>query len=141
VVTMNFGRRPNPADVPTSTAQVEAALRDLRSQHGLKPYQPDPVYRGAAQAGADELARGAEPKDVQRAIQSGIAREVQRLRASRPAGCSFSLELLELSQLSTIPELLTPDLARVGVATRVHQDGKGKRLATVIVMDGAACKR
>jgi len=141
LVTMNFGRRPNPADVPTTTAQVEAAVADLRSKQGLRPFTPDPVYRGAAQAGADKLADGAEPKDVGQAIESGVAREVARLRSSRPNGCTRYLELLELEQLKTVPELFSPDLVRLGLATHVHQDKKGKRLATVFVLDGPLCKR
>jgi uncharacterized protein YkwD len=141
IVTMNFGRRPNPADVPTTTAQVEAWIRDTRSQRGLKPYQPDPVYRAGAQAGADALASGGDAKEVAEALQSGLAREVNRLRTSRPDGCTSHLELLELAQLSTITALVSPDLGRLGLGTRVHQDQKGKRLSMVIVLDGPACPR
>jgi hypothetical protein len=139
VVTMNFARRPDPASVPTSSAQVEAWVRDLRSQRGLKPYEPDPVYRGGAQSGADTLASGAEPKEVGEAVEAGLVREVNRLRSSRPSACILHLELLELAQLATIPALLSPDLGRLGVGTRVHEDGKGKRLSTVLVLDGATC--
>jgi len=141
LVTMNFGRRTNPEDLPTTTAQVEAAVRELRSKQGLSPFTQDPVYRAAAQAGADKLAGGGEPKEVDQAIQSGVVREVNRLRSSRPNGCSRYLELLELEQLKSIPELLSPDLGRLGLATHLHQDDHGKRLSTVLVLDGPACKR
>lgn len=140
VVTMNFARRLDPATIPKSAAEVEKALGDLRSQRGLKPYQPDPVYRGAAQSGADVLARGAEDDEVNEAIQSGLAREAERLRESRPAGCSVPVELLELSQLTTIPHLLSPALGRLGVGARLAEDKRGKRLSTVFMLDGPACR-
>jgi uncharacterized protein YkwD len=140
VVTFNFARRPSPADLPKSTADVETAVRDLRQQRGLKPYEPDPVYRGAAQSGADALARGADPKDVAQAVQAGVQREVNRLRTSRPGACTVQLEMLELSQLSTVPHLLSPDLGRLGVGTRLVEDKRGKRLSTIFLLDGPACR-
>jgi uncharacterized protein YkwD len=140
VVTMNFARRPDPASVPKSTAEVETALRDLRGQKGLKPYEQDPVYRVGAQSGADAFARGAEPKEVDEAVQAGLVREVNRLRTSRPGGCTLQIELLELSQLGTIPQLISPDLGRLGVGTRLTEDKKGKRLSTVFMLDGPACR-
>ncbi len=139
VVTMNFARRPDAASIPKNTAEVETALRNLRSQRGLKPYEPDPVYRGAAQSGADALAGGGDDKDVQEAVQSGLVREVNRLRTSRPANCTLPVELLELGQLTTIPHLLSPDLGRLGVGSRPADDKRGKRLATVFILDGPAC--
>jgi uncharacterized protein YkwD len=139
VVTMNFARRPHPSSVPNGTAEVETALRDLRSKKGLKPYEPDPVYRGGAQSGADALAGGAEDKKIQQAVQSRLQREVNRLRTSRPENCILPIELLELNQLSTIPHLLSPELGRLGVGSRLAEDKRGKRLATVIILDGPAC--
>lgn len=141
IVTMNFARRPDPASVPTSSAEVEAAVRDLRSKKGLKVYEADPVYRGAAQSGADAFARGGEHKEIEAAVQSGLAREVNRLRTSRPSGCIIQIELLELDQLSTIPQLLTPELGRLGVGARIAEDKRGRRLAIVFMTDGAACRR
>lgn len=140
VVTMNFGRRPNPADVPSTAAQVEAWVRDTRKQGGLKPYEPDPVYRPAAQAGADALARGVDIAGVTQAVQAAFAREATRLNSSRPDGCSLQVELLELSQLSTVPSLVSPDLGRLGIGARVHEDKEGKRLSVVFVLDGPACR-
>lgn len=139
VVTMNFARRPPPASVPKSIAEVETAIRDLRTQKGLKPYVPDPVYRGGAQSGADALAGGAEQKGIQQAVQAGLQREADRLGASRPENCILPVELLELGQLGTIPHLLSPALGRLGVASRFADDKRGKRLATVIILDGPAC--
>jgi uncharacterized protein YkwD len=140
VVTVNFARRPNPADLPKSTAEVETAVRNLRTQRGLKPHEPDPVYRGAAQSGADALASGAARKDIARAVQAGVEREVNRLRTSRPEACIVELELLELSQLTTVPHLLSPNLGRLGVGTRLAEDKKGKRLSTIFMLDGPACQ-
>jgi uncharacterized protein YkwD len=141
VVTLNFARRPNPASIPKGVADVETAVRNLRSQRGLKPFEPDPVYRGAAQSGADALAGGADEKEVQEAVQSGLDREVNRLQASRPAACSLPIELLELNQLNEIPHLVSPDLGRLGIGARLAQDKRGKRLSTVFMLDGPACRR
>jgi hypothetical protein len=141
VVTFNFARRPDPASVPKSSAEVEAAVQDLRSKKGLKMYEADPVYRGAAQSGADAFARGEEHKEIEATVQSGLAREVNRLRTSRPDGCIVQIELLELDQLGTIPQLLMPELGRLGVGARIAEDNRGRRLATVFMTDGAACSR
>jgi uncharacterized protein YkwD len=139
VVTMNFARRPPPASVPKSIADVETAIRNLRTQKGLKPYEPDPVYRGGAQAGADALARGAEEKEIKEAVGAGLQREADRLQVDRPANCIIPIELLEIDQTNQIPHLLSPTLGRLGVASRFADDKRGKRLATVIILDGTAC--
>ncbi|HEX6273327.1 MAG TPA: CAP domain-containing protein [Polyangiaceae bacterium] len=141
VVTVNFARRPDPEKLPATTADVENAVRDLRAERGLKPYAPDPVYRGAAQSGADALARGADEKEYEQAVQAGVEREVNRLRTSRPAACTVKLDLLELPQLTTVSQLLSPELGRLGIGTRLTEDKKGKRLSTVFLLDGPACKR
>ncbi len=119
---------------------METWVRDARSRQGLEPYQSDPVYRSGAQAGAEALARGEEEKEVVRAVESAVAREVNRLRTSRPSSCITHFELLELAQLGTIPALLSPDLRQFGLGTRLHEDKKGKRLSTVIMLDGPACQ-
>lgn len=139
IVTLNFGRRPNAADVPTSTAQVESALTALRQAKGLGAVAVDPVYRAGAQAAANEVAAGGSKSDVDEAAAAAEQREVTRLRSSRPAGCSQVLPLLELSQLERIPLLLSPELKRLGIGTKTRTTAKGTSLATVFISDGPAC--
>lgn len=139
VVTLNFGRRPNPADVPTTTAQVESALLALRQAKGLGAVAVDPVYRAGAQAAANEFAAGKSKSDIDAATAAAAQREVIRLHSGRPAGCSQVLALLELSQLERIPVLLSPELKRLGVGTRTRKNAKGTSLATAFITDGPAC--
>jgi uncharacterized protein YkwD len=139
MVTMNFGRRPKPADVPTTAAQVEAAIAALRSERSLPVVAVDPVYRAGAQAGADAVANGDSAADIERSIAAAIQREVDRLRSSRPATCSSSLELLELSQLASVAPLSHKNLRRIGVGAHVRRDAKGARLTTLILFEGVPC--
>ncbi len=141
LLTMNFGRRPSAAEVPSTPAQVESAIVALRASKGLRPVTMDPVYRAAAQAGADSLANGEDPARVQELVGSTLQREAARLRASRPASCSFSTNLLELSQPEQSSALLLPTLKRVGVGARLVNDDKGGRLVTLLVFDGVPCVR
>lgn len=140
VATFNFARRPRPSDVPQSPAAVDAALRELRSQRGLKPYAADPIYRSVAQAGAEKLATGADREEADQAMRAVFQREVNRLNSSRPANCTSVFELLELPQLGEISTLLEADLGRVGIGAKLLEDKRGKRLATVLIFDGPACK-
>jgi len=140
VVTQMFGRRPDPATLPTSAAQVEAAVSALRARKGLSSLTVDPIYRAGAQAGAEAYAKGGDEKDAAKAIGAAIDREVNRLQSGRPASCSQGLELLELSTLSEVSGLSEPGLRRYGVGVRLHRDSKGARLSTFFVFEGAQCK-
>ena len=139
-VTLVFGRRPPAASVPTSAAQVEAAIVALRAGKNVPAVKLDGIYRVSAQAGADVYANGGDAEDIGKAIESALSREVNRLRASRPAACTLSIELLELSQLEQINALSLPSLSSMGVGARIHRDGKGTRLSTVFVLHGVPCK-
>jgi uncharacterized protein YkwD len=140
VVTMVLGRRPAQAAIPTSAAQIEAAIATLRSQKNLPAARVDAVYRAGAQAGASALASGADEATVGAAVQSALGKEVNRLRTSRPPGCLLSLELLELSQLNEIPALSQPGLRLFGVGASLRRDAKGSRLATVLMFEGVPCR-
>lgn len=140
VVTQMFGRRPPSALLPTSVAQVEAAVSALRASKNLPPASVDPVYRAAAQAGADAYAKGGDEGDISKALQSALAREVERLHSGRPAGCTQYLELLELKTLDQISALVQPGLRRYGVGARSHSDNKGARLSTLFIFEGVPCK-
>ncbi len=140
VATFNFARRPPPSDVPATPAAIDAALRELRTQRGLKPYASDPIYRSVAQAGAEKLASGADSDEAQEAMSAVMQREVNRLNSTRPAHCTSVFELLELPQLRELSTLFAADLGRVGIGAKLREDQKGKRLSTVLVFDGPACK-
>jgi uncharacterized protein YkwD len=138
-VTMNFGRRPGPAELPTGVAQVEQAVRDQRQAKGLPAFTIDPVYSAGAQGAADALANGGSPKEQQQAMAAAMQRELDRLHGSRPASCANLVQLLEPNQLAAIPALFSPELKRLGIGARQRTTPKGKSLSTAFVMDGPAC--
>jgi uncharacterized protein YkwD len=140
VVTMNFARRVAPALVPTSAAQVEAAIVTLRAKKGLPAAKVDRITRVAAQAGANASANGADDKDVAKAVQEALQKEVDRLHVGSEGGCISVIELLELSQLDRIDDLNQPNLRSYGVGARLRKDAKGTRLSTVLMLLGPACK-
>lgn len=140
VVTMVFGRRPSPAAMPTSVAQVESAVAAFRAGKNLPAASIDPIYRAAAQAGADAYAHGDDQSGIAKAVQSAFNREVDRLHSGRPGGCQTSLELLELSTLSDVPALSEPGLRRYGVGAHIRRDSKGARLSTLFIFEGVSCK-
>ncbi len=139
-ITMNFGRRPSPAVVPTNAAQLEAALSTLRAAKNLAPAAPDPIYRVAAQAGADAMAKGEDLDGVSDAINEATRREVDRLQSSRSGGCTMTLEILEIEQLKELAPLFHPSLRRIGVGARLREDAKGRRLSSVFLLEGAPCQ-
>jgi hypothetical protein len=126
--------------VPTSAAQVEAAILAVRVANSLPAPAVDSVYRVAAQAGADALAHGDPQDEIGRAVEDALQREVDRLRTSRPGACISSSDLLELSQLNDMAALTQPGLRRIGVGARTRTDSKGTRLSTVIMLEGVPCK-
>ena len=140
VITEVFSRRPNPAALPTSAAQVESAVAALRAGKSLPVASVDPIYRAAAQAGADAYAKGEGEPDIFKAVQSALDREVNRLRSARPGGCQQALELMELSTLSEVQALSGRGLRRYGVGARIRRDSKGARLSTLFIFEGVSCK-
>jgi uncharacterized protein YkwD len=140
VVTMVLGRRPSAAALPKSVAEIEAAIHALRAAKKVSAATVDHVYRVAAQVGADALADGDDPGEVNEAVGEAIQREVTRLGSGRGASCSISLELLELAQLESIPVLSAPTLRRFGVGAHPRRDDKGARLTTVVLVEGAPCQ-
>jgi len=140
VVTMVLARRPNPAALPTNAAQIESAVSALRAGKNLPAASVDPIYRVAAQAGADAYAKGEDEKGISKAVHAALEREVNRLRSSRAGACQQTLELLELSVLSEVPVLSDPGLRRYGVGAHLRRDGKGARLSTLFLFEGMPCK-
>jgi hypothetical protein len=140
IVTIVFARRPSPAALPTSAAQVEAAIAALRAAKNLPQSSIDPVYRASAQAGAEAYAKGGDDGDIAKASQAALDREVNRLHTSRSGGCQQKLELLELSTLNDVLVLSQPGLRRLGVGAQVRRDSKGSRLSTLLIFEGATCK-
>jgi uncharacterized protein YkwD len=139
-ITLNFGRRPSATALPTSTEQVRAAIVARRKSQGLPAPSVDSVYSVGAEAAAEAWARGADEASSLKAMNSAQRREVARGKGGRPATCIYFLELLELDQLRHVPALAQAGVKRFGVGTRLKKDEKGKRLATVIVLEGATCQ-
>jgi uncharacterized protein YkwD len=142
IVTQMFGRRPPAGSLPTTAAQVEAAVAALRAAKQLPPVSIDRILRAGAQAGADARAAGAEDKDLDKAVAAGMQRETN-LRGNPRAGgeaCFRGAELLELTQLELFPVLAHPKLARLGIGARLRRDARGARLITVFMFDGAPCE-
>ncbi len=140
--TLIFGRRVAAASMPQTAAQVEAAFLTLRAKKGLPKPLSDPLYRVAADAGAAAYAEAANPTPevAVAAENAALAREVQRARSSRPGGCSFLTEILELDQLDQNAALLAPSLRRFGIGARVHQDAHGQRLTVMMILEGIPCR-
>jgi len=139
VVTMNFARRPAPNLVPTSAAQVEAAIGAMRAKKGLSAANIDSVYRVAAQAGANAYAEGGAESEIEKAVGRALQKEVDRLHVARAGACIKSIELLELAQLDDITALTQPSLRTFAVGARLHKDSKGTRLSTTIILQGVPC--
>jgi hypothetical protein len=144
IVTMLFGRRPDPAKLPRDAAQVEAALLALRAARGAPRPAVDPIYRTAAQRGVEAYLAAAKPTvDIAtKATVAAIQSEVSRLRTPRPAttACTLFLQLTEVEQLERSPALLAPGLVKFGLGAQLHSDDKGARLATMIVLEGVPCR-
>ncbi|MET0789958.1 MAG: CAP domain-containing protein [Polyangiaceae bacterium] len=140
--TLIFGRRANPATMPRSSAQVEAAFLALRAKKGLSKPVADPIYRVAVEAGVAAYVDAATPTPevAVRAQNAALSKEVQRARSSRAGGCSFVTELLELEQLERTPILSAPEIRRYALATRVRQDEHGPRLAVMMLLEGPPCR-
>jgi uncharacterized protein YkwD len=142
IVTQMFGRRPPPGSLPTTAAQVEAAVAALRAAKQLPPVSMDRIWRAGAQAAADARAAGAESKDLDKAVVAGMQRETNARGNPHPgvAGCFRGAELLELTQLELFPVLVHPKLQRLGIGARLRQDERGARLVTVFMFDGIPCE-
>jgi uncharacterized protein YkwD len=140
MIAMNFGRRPSVTALPTSAAQVNARLSELRASKGLPALSADPIYNVAAQAAAEAWASGADQAASNEVLGRALQREVDRLRTSRPGACTVFTELLELEQLKDLRLLSETTARRVGVGARLKKDGKGARLATVLMIEAATCQ-
>src|SRR6478735_3483254 len=77
VVTLNFARRVAAAAVPAGATQVEAEIVALRAKKSLPAASSDPVYRVAAQAGANEYAEGGSVSDVDKAVETALRKEAE----------------------------------------------------------------
>lgn len=139
VVTLNFGRRPRAADLPTA-AQVMETFSSMRSEAGLTTPAADPIYTAGAQAGADAMASGADADDVAKAEAAVMQREVNRLRSNRSGSCVYRVDLLELTQLTQLKVAVSPQLRRYGIGARLRRDEKGPRLSTVFMLEGVPCQ-
>lgn len=138
--TMMFARRADPAKMPKTAADVQTAFFELRKQKGL-PFPPnDPLYRASVEAGiAAYVENSSSSEAAGKAMNVQLGREVQRAKSSRAGGCSFIGEIIDLEQLTQYSILLAPNVKRFGLAARVIDDERGKRLAIMIVLEGAPC--
>jgi uncharacterized protein YkwD len=143
IVTMLFGRRPDLAKLPRDAAQVEAAVFALRAAKGVPRPAVDPLYRTAAQQGAQAYLKASKPTAdlAAKATAEAIRAEVGKLHTARAAtsACTLFLELLEVEQLERNPLLVAPGLVKIGVGAQMRIDDKGSRLATVIILEGVPC--
>ncbi len=140
--TLIFGRRANPATLPRSAAQVEAAFLALRAKKGLSKPNADSIYRVAVEAGVEAYVAAATPTPeiAVRAQNAALTQAVQRARSSRAGGCSFITEIIELEQLERTPILIAPEVRRYAVAARIRQDDHGARLAVMMILEGPPCR-
>jgi uncharacterized protein YkwD len=142
IVTMVFGRRADPSKLPRDASQLEAALLALRAVKGLSRPSVDPIYRAAAQRGAQAYVKATNPAPdiAAKATSAAIRSEVNRLRTSRPGACTLFMELLEADQLEQVEMVFDPGLVKFGIGAQLRTDDKGSRLATMLVFEGVRCR-
>jgi uncharacterized protein YkwD len=141
-VTMLFGRRPDPSDLPRSAAELEAALFAMRVAQGLSRPGVDLVYRTAARRGLLAYLQSPNPSPalLARTVRETIQGEVDRLRSPRPTSCAHWAEFRDREQLERDPILTAPALVKFGLDAQIRTDAKGTRLMVVIVSEGVPCR-
>lgn len=137
--TMMFARRADPTKMPKTAGEVEAAFLALRKQKGVPLPPSDPLYRASVEAGIAAYVENSSSEAAGKAMNQALGREVQRAKSSRAGGCSFIGEIIELSQLSQYQILTSTSVKRYGLAARVLDNERGRRLAFMIVLEGAPC--
>jgi len=140
--TLVFGRRANPATMPRTAEQVEAALLSLRRKNKLSLPTSDSTYRVGARAGVTAYVASSAPTlaVAAQAQAAAMTREVQRTHSSRPATCALVIDLVELEQLDKMPQLLDPKLRRFGIGAQLREDSHGSRLVVMMLLEGIKCQ-
>jgi uncharacterized protein YkwD len=141
-VTMLFGRRPDPTDLPRNAAELEAAVSATRAARGLPLPALDLIYRTAARRGLQIYLESPRPSPalLAQAVRESVQNEVNRLRSPRPISCAHLAELREREQLERDPIVTAPELRKYGLDAQIRSDDRGTRLVMVIVSDAAPCR-
>lgn len=141
-VTMLFGRRPDPTDLPRGEAELEAALFAIRAGRGLPRPEVDLIYRTAARRGLQVYLQSPNPSPalLAQTVQQALQSEVNRLRSPRPTSCAHLAEIRERADLERDPIVIAPELVRFGLDAQIRTDEKGPRLVFVIVSAGVPCR-
>jgi uncharacterized protein YkwD len=155
LATLLFARRP-PAGYAWTATDAVTAIAALRAHHGVPSAPVDPGLRTAAESGmAAFLATGttaAAAAASNAAFVAEATRDAARRKtpanASRSA-CTHFFEILDPEQLESLPVLVDPRLARMGVAVGVRhgagwpaRDGGDRgtpRFAVIVVSEGLPC--
>jgi uncharacterized protein YkwD len=135
-ISIDFARRPSPAALPRSGADLALEIAKQRAARSLPIAKLDTIYSLAAQSGADAAANGSSAAGALESAERALRREVERRQSDRPSSCVYQLELLELEQLSTIRMLLQPSLRRFGIGARRHGPENRPALATFFMLEG-----
>jgi uncharacterized protein YkwD len=146
LATLLFARRP-PAGYAWTATDAVAAIAALRAHHGVPPAAVDGGLRTAAESGmAAFLATGttaAAAAASNAAFVAEATRDAARRRSQATAtrsACTHFFEILDPEQLESLPVLVDPRLARMGVAVGARGgDGRIPRFAVIVVSEGLPC--
>jgi uncharacterized protein YkwD len=145
LATLLFARRP-PAGYAWTATDAVAAIAALRVHHGVPAAVVDPGLRTAAESGmAAFLAIGttaAAAAASNAAFVTEAARDAARLKTPATAtrsACTHFFQILDPEQLESLPMLVDPRLARMGVAVGAPADRGTPRFAVIVVSEGLPC--
>jgi uncharacterized protein YkwD len=141
-VTMLFGRRPDPSDLPRTASELESALFAIRAAKGLSRPEIDLIYRTAARRGLQAHVQAPNPSAelLTQTVQQTLQSEVNRLRSPRPTSCAHLAQIRERASLERDPIVTAPGLVKLGLDAQIRHDDKGPLLVFVIVSAGAPCR-
>jgi uncharacterized protein YkwD len=143
LTTLLFARRP-PAGQAFTAADAVAAIGALRARRGARPAAVDPGLRAAAESGMAAFQRTSVVAEAAAAANAAFVLEAARAAARQPgaagrSACTHFFEILDPEQLESLPVLVDPRLARMGVAVGARLDAGTPRFAVIVVAEGVPC--
>jgi uncharacterized protein YkwD len=149
LATLLFARRP-PTGRAFGAADAVAAIGALRARRGAPPAAVDPGLRAAAESGMATFLRTSIVAEAAAAANAAFVLEASREAARQPgpspgsaaagrSACTHFFEILDPEQLESLPVLVDPRLARMGVAVGARPGAGTPRFAVIVVSEGVPC--